>query len=96
VDFIAVKGAASAIEIYEPLGERGQVSEQVLAFKSSYESGLAAYHARQFEEAVTVFSRLHQEHPGKKCVEILLHRCREAQANPPSEGGDLTFRFQSK
>jgi len=96
VDFIAVKGATSAMEIHEPLAVRGRVSEQSLAFKTAYETALATYHARRFQEAAAIFSRLKDEHPQKRCVDILLQRCRQMQASPPSQDADLTFRFQSK
>ncbi|MCX7824725.1 MAG: adenylate/guanylate cyclase domain-containing protein [Verrucomicrobiae bacterium] len=96
VDCVAVKGAASAMEIYEPLGARGQVPDEIIAFKTAYEAGLAAYQSRAFQEAVAIFSRLNEKHPDNQSVQVLLRRSREAEANPPSADGDLTFRFQSK
>jgi hypothetical protein len=67
-----------------------------LAFKTAYETGLGAYHSRQFQEAVAVFSRLKETHPRDKSVDELIHRCGEALANPPSDDSDLTFRFKTK
>ena len=93
---IAVVGRSEGTDIYELLGERGTVAPAVLEARDRYETALAAYFARRFEEAAAVFRSAADLHPGDKAAEIMAHRSEQLALYQPSPEWDGVYVSSSK
>src|SRR4029077_1819157 len=71
LDWVAVKGKAGAIKIYELLGEKNTeaASRNMVV---AYESAFDAYVTRDFEKAIAILKQNNSDPPSA----ILLDRCR--------------------
>ncbi len=58
VDCVRVKGKSEAVNLYEPLGLKSQVSPDVLQFRDAYESLLEKYQKGVFKEARVMVQEL--------------------------------------
>jgi len=78
LDWVAVKGKAGAIKIYELLGEKNTeaASRNMVV---AYESAFDAYVTRDFEKAIAILKQNNSDPPSA----ILLDRCRLFQKTPP-------------
>jgi adenylate cyclase len=85
LDVIAVKGRSEAVEVYELLAPREELTEPAFhAFLSVYEEGMRLYHERRWAEASSAFGRAMELRPGD--YPSLLHRDRSARFAESPEG----------
>jgi adenylate cyclase len=91
IDRTAVKGRAKGEFVYEPLGERGQVPEEMLRARDRYELALDAYLDRRFEEAMEGFEEAAQIRQGDKASLTLHGRAETYLKAPPPEDWDGIF-----
>jgi adenylate cyclase len=91
LDVVAVKGRAAGLRVYELLGAAGEpdVSRAVVG---RYESALAAYQRRRFDEAATLLRPQLEDMPSR----VLLERCRAALEQPPPTDWDGVHVFMTK
>ena len=82
LDRIAVYGREGGTVIYELLGMAGDAWPD---WAGLYESGLAAYEAREWEAALRCFEATIASRGGDRPAEIMIARCRMLLANPPGE-----------
>jgi adenylate cyclase len=80
LDWVAVKGKADAIKIYELLGTKGE-GREIHETVAAYETAFEAYAARDFDRAVTIL----EQNAGDAPSNILIKRCRAFQQTPPPE-----------
>ncbi|MBI5263597.1 MAG: adenylate/guanylate cyclase domain-containing protein [Bradyrhizobium sp.] len=80
LDAIRVKGRAEPVNVYEPLAEAGQESEQQSRTAAAYAEGLAHWRAREFERATACFDRIAGEDPPSA---IFSRRAKELATHPP-------------
>jgi adenylate cyclase len=57
LDNIAVKGKKEGVFVYELLGRKGKLIQEVRDFSDSYEQGVAAYNAREWDKAIECFEK---------------------------------------
>lgn len=96
VDLVAVKGKREGKRIYEPLGVRGEVDSERLAFAQAYEAAWQTYQRRQFAEAVTKLDTLLQTQPEEPSLVRLREICQAYAADPPPSDWDGVARMQAK
>ena len=97
VDRVQVKGKEEAVALYEPLGLKGDVSDQVLtelAELAEYESALADYMNRDWKRASSKFTSLF--FANQQSLLYKLYRDRVTDHEVPEEGWDGVFRHTSK
>jgi len=86
VDYVAVKGRATAVLVHELLGEKGQVSDKALRAAELYGEALELYRRRNFSEAgmrfFEVFVELGKADPASR---KLAERCKEFINEPPPD-----------
>ncbi len=92
VDRVAVKGRAAAVDVYEPLGREGEVSDAALAFKARYEDAFAKARARDFEGALAILAELGDD----VSVALLRSRCESWMREAPEDGWAGESRLTSK
>ena len=79
IDRVAVKGKTEGIDVYELLGAKGEVIEE-LPRARCYEEAFDAYLERDFERAITLVEPHAAEDPPSA---VLVERCRQLRDHPP-------------
>ncbi len=83
VDRVAVKGKSKEVNIYEPLGRKGEVSQERIFFRDNYEKALDAYIQGRFRMALTEIESLVSLYPDDISVAFLHQRILLYLKNPP-------------
>lgn len=98
VDKVRVKGKDIPVQIYEPLGFEGAVSEEQLAALALFENALNAYRIQDWNTAQGQFEHLLQRYPstGEVLYPLYLDRIAHLRDNPPGDQWDGSFTFTKK
>jgi adenylate cyclase len=98
VDKVRVKGKDIPVQIYEPLGFEGTVSEAQLAALALFENALNAYRKQDWNAAQSQFEHLLQHYPttGEVLYPLYLERITLLRDNPPGDQWDGSFTFTKK
>ncbi len=86
IDRVRVVGRKTPLDIFEPLGERGQTPAESLDLKDRYEATLRQFQARDFTGAIEGFQTLATS--GDAAADLAIRRCQAALSIPPSENWD--------
>jgi len=81
LDVLRYKGKVTPVRIYELLGLKGEVDNNMLRKRDEFEESLKLYKKRKFSEAMTIFSRLLKE--GDKPSGVFKRRCEDFITSPP-------------
>jgi adenylate cyclase len=96
LDKVRVKGKASAVSIYEPLGTTESVTPEQLEALASWSRALTLYREKSWDAAETVLRELQQQAPDTALYRIYLERIAHLRQLPPDSGewddGVTTFR----
>jgi class 3 adenylate cyclase len=93
LDATRVKGRSTPVKIYELLAEAGEATPQQREAASAYAEGLAHWRAREFDAAVTCFSRAADfDRPSA----LFLQRSREFAKQPPGADWEPVSALDSK
>jgi len=87
LDRVTVKGRVQPTVIYELLGRRGTIDEELVDFHRRYEAAVDLYLAAQWADAVEAFDTLRRERPDDGPTKALLARCIAFAADPPEDWG---------
>jgi adenylate cyclase len=98
LDKVRVKGKASAVSIYEPLGPLASLSPEQLAELTSWSQALALYRDKSWEAAEAMLRSLQQQAPDVALYGIYLNRIATLRKTPPddSEWNDGVTTFKTK
>lgn len=96
LDRVAVMGRNSAVNVYNLLGRRGEVPEEVCERAKRYEAALRAYWDRRFDVALEILVGLEGEAPSDEAVRRLIHLCREFLDEPPPDDWDGVHSLTKK
>jgi adenylate cyclase len=96
VDWVAVKGKAKAVLVYELLGLKEQVAEGTTDFIAKYEDGLNRYRRQDWAGAICAFEACLAREPKDAPSEVMLARCRAYQTVPPPPDWDGVFHLATK
>jgi adenylate cyclase len=96
VDRVVVKGQTQPVDIFEPLGQTGQVPAQTQEKKSVYESALDLLQIRQFQEALRLLHGPGRPFEKDLSFQRLAERCEHLLHEPPPPDWDTSFRFRDK
>ncbi len=86
LDRVAVYGRVGSTAIFELLAMADNAAAQEdFAWVATYESGLAAYRRRRWDDAVGAFEKCRSERPGgDRASGLMIEHCMTLKANPPS------------
>jgi adenylate cyclase len=96
IDWIGVKGKADAVRVYELLGERGKVEAARLELRNAFQSGLAAYRARDWDLAQRQFAEAERVDPHDRPAALFLERVRRFRQEAPGQDWDGVWRLTEK
>ena len=83
VDLVAVKGRATGIPIYEPVGKIGEVGETTLAELDKFHKALEWYRKQRWNEAEEGMKNLRFAAPENKLYKLYLKRIEHFRGNTP-------------
>jgi adenylate cyclase len=93
LDATQVKGRATPVKIYELVAESGRATPEQQEAAAAYAQGLAHWRAREFDAAVTSFSRVAE---ADKPSALFLQRAREFAKAPPDAAWEPVNALDSK
>ncbi|HEX9448688.1 MAG TPA: adenylate/guanylate cyclase domain-containing protein, partial [Dongiaceae bacterium] len=95
LDRVAVYGRQGGFDVYELLG-LAEDPAAAMDWIASYESGLTAYMARDWERATGFFTTADRQRDGDTASQIMIARCRLFRDEPPPADWDGTAVSASK
>jgi adenylate cyclase len=97
LDRVRVVGKSQPVEVYELLGPISHDRNASLAdLAETFESAVAAYRRRAFNEAHALFERIARDHVDDGPSVVYLSRCDAYLASPPGVGWDAVFEARTK
>ncbi|MDT8376540.1 MAG: CHASE2 domain-containing protein [Mariprofundaceae bacterium] len=96
VDRVKVVGRAQPVDLYQPLAQRDEISDDDLKPYRSYERAWSLMHQRMFDEAGKIFEQLVREYPDNGLYEVMLARNNSYIKTPPSQRWDGVTVLKSK
>ncbi len=96
LDLIRVKGKKEPRKVYEVLGLKGKLSEEILEGRAKYDEALALYRQKKFSEAVTAFESVYDYIPNDHVTGVYLERARLFLAEPPPANWDGVYEMATK
>ncbi|MDP2984480.1 MAG: adenylate/guanylate cyclase domain-containing protein [Candidatus Latescibacter sp.] len=94
IDSLLYKGKDMPVSIYELLGVKGNVNPEILRLRDEFEQALDFYRKREFQEAGSIFARLHEEGDGASGV--MRMRCDHFLSEPPPPEWDGVWKMLRK
>jgi adenylate cyclase len=82
---VTVRGISEPKMVCEPLGLKGVVAADRLAFRETYERALDAYLARDFATALKRLEPMASRDPQEPSVRYLIHRCHALEDKAPRD-----------
>ena len=96
LDRVRVKGKDEPVDIYEPVGREGAVDQGALEELELYRHGLKLFRAGRWDEAERQFFALHRDTPYRPLYKLYLDRIAAFKADPPEEGWDGVYVYDTK
>ncbi|MBV9461072.1 MAG: adenylate/guanylate cyclase domain-containing protein, partial [Bradyrhizobium sp.] len=93
LDATRVKGRSAPVKIYELVAEAGRETPEQQKAAAAYAEGLSHWRAREFDAAVTCFSRVADV---DKPAALFLERSEEFAKEPPEAGWEPVSALESK
>jgi adenylate cyclase len=96
LDIVTVKGSKQPLEIFELIGRRDELSEEIQARVENFQKGLEIYYSRRWEEAKKCFAEFLDCFPNDKPAQIFFNRATIFSRNPPPENWSRVFSHTTK
>jgi adenylate cyclase len=96
IDFVVVKGKVEPVRIYELIGERGDISPRQKESIKLFSRAIAAYLARDFEDASNFLADLKTRDPSDAVIDLYIARCQAFKAEPPPADWKGFYTFTTK
>src|SRR5882757_275718 len=96
IDRLVVVGQTSAEAVFEIVGRKDELDDKQRLLQERYAEGLAAYRARNWDDAREVFQAALEAVPGDGPSKAMAQRVENFQANPPAADWDGAWRLDQK
>jgi adenylate cyclase len=96
VDRVAVKGRATPVAVYQPLGLIEVLGPEMADLCREFAEALALYRLGKFAQAGALWEKILEKHPEDGPSRVFWERCRAFQAGPPPPEWDAVFRPDQK
>jgi adenylate cyclase len=83
LDSVRVKGKHQPVKIYELMARRAAVSAEQQALTEEFNSALAEYKKRNWDQALQAFQSLLARHPHDGPTKVYVERCQTLMSTPP-------------
>ncbi len=92
LDAVRVKGKFEPVLIYELIGLKGGVDENIQKAAETYEEAFELYRKRMWSDAISLFEKsVEMKKRPDKAVDMLIHRCELYREEPPPGDWDGVF-----
>jgi adenylate cyclase len=96
IDRVVVVGQTIAQTVFEIMGRRDELTEKQLSLREHYAEGLAAYRARNWDEAARAFQAALDLNPRDGPSMTMAARVRSFEASPPADDWDGSWHLEHK
>ncbi len=96
LDRVRVKGKLEPISIYEPVGLKGEIANQLIDEIDRFQRAIDRYRAQRWDEAEMELVKLSQADPGRKVYQLYIERMTNLRLKPPGDNWDGVFTFTTK
>jgi class 3 adenylate cyclase len=96
IDRVTLLGQTEPQEVFEIMARKGELTSAQIALRSYFSEGLAAYRARQWDEARTAFVAALGSAPDDRPSMVFIDRIDNLMASPPAEGWDGSWQINQK
>jgi adenylate cyclase len=96
LDLVKLKGKEEPVTIYEPLGPHSEVDKSLLDEVKVWTQALRFYRSRDWDMAELQLFNLIKEYPSRMLYRAFSDRISAYRSNPPEDGWDGAFRFETK
>ena len=96
IDRLVVIGQTQPQVVFEIMGRTGELTPEQIALRTRYSEGLAAYRARQWEDARRAFNAALEVFPGDGPSMTLLNRIESFQKSPPAQDWNGSWHLDRK
>jgi len=96
IDRLVVVGRTSPQVVFEIMGRKGELTPDQLLLRTRYSEGLAAYRARNWDEARRAFNAALEAVPADGPATTLAMRVESLQANPPAADWEGSWYLDHK
>jgi len=92
LDAVRVKGKDEPVLIYELIGKKGNVPDNIVRATAMFEEAFALYRNKQWDAAIAIFNEAtRMKGSPDKAIELLIDRCELYKVEPPPENWDGVF-----
>jgi adenylate cyclase len=96
LDRVRVRGKDATVAIYEPLGLPGEVSKDLIDELKLWAQALRLYRSQDWDMAELQLLNLLKAYPSRTLYRSFIDRIATFRRNPPGEGWDGAYRFETK
>ncbi len=96
LDRVKVKGKTSGVEVYEPVCREEVMTEALRDELERHHFALSYYWAQRWDDAQTIFQKLHEEHPETEIYSLYLGRIKEIRHRNLGEDWDGVYERRMK
>ncbi len=96
LDRVRVKGKLEPITIYEPIGQQGEVPNQLLEEIDRFHRALQRYREQRWDDTEATLVKLMDADPKRKVYRVYMDRVAALRAKPPGGNWDGVFTFTTK
>jgi adenylate cyclase len=96
LDRVRVKGKNEPISIYEPVGLKGKIPDQLIDEIDRFHRALDRYREQRWDDADRLLVALSQADPTRKAYKMYLERVANLRIQPPGKNWDGVFTFTTK
>ena len=96
LDRVRVKGKLEPISIYEPVGLKGDIVDQMLDEIDRFHRALDKYRQQRWDDAEAALVKLAHADPNRKVYQVYIERVTNLRMKPPGANWDGVFTFTTK
>ncbi|MBF0544169.1 MAG: CHASE2 domain-containing protein [Candidatus Riflebacteria bacterium] len=96
LDFLAVKGKAEPVKVFELVSEKGDEPAEWSKLISLYDTGIALHLDKKWDEAIQKFEEILKKWPSDGPSKTYIKRCQEYKETPPPENWDGSYHLTHK
>jgi len=96
LDRVKVKGKDQPVAIFEPIGLREEMDNQIVAEITIYEKALENYRQQRWEMAKEQLTQLSEQYPNRLLYKLYRDRIEYFMKNPPGDNWDGVYTFTTK